>query len=260
MGKLRRPGSHTSRPRAGHRRSQRPGRAPRSTVGTLTELRFPGLSTRGWARRRRIRPLPLLFSFNSPEGACPACRGLGVEDRIDPELLVGDPSKTLREGALVLTTPNGYIIYSQVTMEVLDRVCRAHGFSVDVPWRELTGEQRDVVLNGSRTVLVPFGKHPLESRLRWTGSGPAARELYKDSAGDGRDTPAEAEQEYPPLRADPALPRAREALRPEPSRSSFAGWTSPGSAPSRSGASPVSFAVDFETRARRRRIRPRGGP
>ena len=37
---------------------------------------------------------------------CPACRGLGVEDRVDPELLVADAARTLRQGALVITTPS----------------------------------------------------------------------------------------------------------------------------------------------------------
>lgn len=180
MGKLRRPEvAHIEGLAPAIAVAQRAGPGgPRSTVGTLTELNdfLRLLYARLGEAPPGVRPTRSLFSFNSPEGACPACRGLGVEDRIDPDLLVGDPSKTLREGALVLTTPNGYIIYSQVTMEVLDRVCRAHGFSVDIPWRDLTEEQRDVVFNGSRSVLVPFGKHPLESRLRWTGITARPRE------------------------------------------------------------------------------------
>jgi excinuclease ABC subunit A len=173
MGKLR-------RPEVGHvsglapavavgRRVSAPG--PRSTVGTLTgihdDLRL--LFARLGVSPDGLRLSRSLFSFNSPEGACPACRGLGVEDRIDRDLLVADPSKTLRQGALALTTPGGYIIYSQVTMDVLDEVCRAHGFSVDVPWRDLTEAERDVVLNGSDRILIRYGKHPLESRLRWKG-------------------------------------------------------------------------------------------
>jgi excinuclease ABC subunit A len=173
MGKLR-------RPEVGHiaglspavavgQRASSPG--PRSTVGTLTELHDDlrllfarlGRSPDGLSLSRRM------FSFNSAEGACPACRGLGVEDRIDPDLLVADPARTLRQGALSLTTPTGYIIYSQVTMEVLDEVCRAHGFSADIPWRDLTDAQREVVLNGSEKILIRYGKHPLESRLRWKG-------------------------------------------------------------------------------------------
>ena len=173
MGKLRRPEvgqiSGLAPAIAVSQRVSSPG--PRSTVGTLSEVHDDlrllfarlGSSPDGLPLSRRM------FSFNSPDGACPACRGLGVEDRIDPDLLIADPAKTLRQGALALTTPNGYIIYSQVTMEVLDEVCRAHGFSVDVPWRDLSESQREIVLNGSEKILIRYGKHPLESRLRWKG-------------------------------------------------------------------------------------------
>jgi excinuclease ABC subunit A len=122
-----------------------------------------------------------LFSFNSPYGACPICKGLGVQDRIDPQLLIADPQKTLRQGALKITNPSGYIIYSQVTIEVLNRVCRAHGFSVDIPWKDLNEMQRKIVLYGSDRIKIPFGKHPLESRLRWTGitAKPREESYYK---------------------------------------------------------------------------------
>ncbi len=154
---------------------------PRSTVGTMTELY--DLLRLLWARLGAASPgveMPRversLFSFNSPLGACPACRGLGVEDRLDPDLLVAHPERTIREGALRITTPNGYLVYSQVTLDVLDQVCRAHGFSVDVPWQALTADQRDVILNGSDRIRIPFGKHPLASRLRWSGITAKPRE------------------------------------------------------------------------------------
>jgi len=144
---------------------------PRSTVGTLTEgwdllrLLFARLGT----APEGIRPTRGLFSFNGEEGACPQCQGLGVEDRLDLDLLVADAAKSLREGALRVSTPNGYLMYSQVTLAVLDEVLRAHGGSVDTPWRELGDEARRVVLYGSERLKVPYGKHPLESRLKWTG-------------------------------------------------------------------------------------------
>jgi excinuclease ABC subunit A len=186
MGKLRRPDvahiSGLSPVMAVGRRTASSN--PRSTVGTLTELHdFLRLlyARAGIVPPSAARPERRLFSFNSPFGACPACKGLGVEDRIDPDLLVADPARSLREGALVITTPSGYIIYSQVTMTVLDQVCRAHGFNVDIPWKDLTAEQRDVVLNGSDRIRIPYGKHPLESRLRWKGITARPREegVYK---------------------------------------------------------------------------------
>lgn len=155
-------------------------RSPRSTVGTLTELydHLRLLFARVGEGAPVGGPVPAAsgLSFNSPLGACPACEGLGVEDRVDPGLLIADPQRTLREGALVPTTPTGYIVYSQVTVDVLDRVCRAHGFSVDVPWQELDEEQQRVVLYGSDRIVVPFGKHPLESRMKWTGITARPRE------------------------------------------------------------------------------------
>jgi excinuclease ABC subunit A len=160
--------------------------SPRSTVGTMTELY--DLLRLMWARTGTVAaasdPPKLeraLFSFNSPRGACPQCRGLGVEDRLDPELLVSDPAKSVRGGALRITTPSGYVIYSQVTLDVLDQVCHAHGFSLDIPWQALTAEQRDVILNGSDRIRIPYGKHPLSSRLRWKGITAKPREegVYK---------------------------------------------------------------------------------
>ncbi len=161
-------------------------RNPRSTVGTMTELY--DLQRLLWARLGTASPdsgaLKIerqLFSFNSPHGACPACKGLGVEDRLDPDLLVADAAKTVRGGALRITTPTGYLIYSQVTIDVLDQVCRAHGFTVDLPWNALAPAQRDIILNGSDRIRIPYGKHPLASRMKWTGITAKPREegVYK---------------------------------------------------------------------------------
>ncbi|MEI6434742.1 MAG: excinuclease ABC subunit UvrA, partial [Bacteroidota bacterium] len=155
---------------------------PRSTVGTITgiydSLRL--LFARAGAPPPGSDPFPLnrsLFSFNSAEGACPDCKGLGIEDFLDPELLIANENLTLREGALVITTPNGYIIYSQVTMDVLDQVCRAEGFHVDIPWKDLTPEQKYIVLYGSDKIEIPYGKHPLESRMKWSGITAKPREM-----------------------------------------------------------------------------------
>ncbi len=233
MGKLRRPEvAHIAGLAPAVAVGQRASAAgPRSTAGTLTGLHDDlrllfarlGVSPDGLRLSRRM------FSFNAAEGACPACRGLGVEDRIDPGLIVADPARTLRQGALALTTPNGYIIYSQVTMEVLDEVCRAHGFSVDVPWRELTDPQRDIVLNGSDKILIRYGKHPLESRLRWKGIVAKPREegVYKGIL-PVMEAILKAKRNDNILRFARTLPcRAcgGRRLRPESLRVSVEGWT-----------------------------------
>ena len=152
---------------------------PRSTVGTLSEI-YDNLRLL-FARlgKSDIPGLEInrsLFSFNTAKGACPECKGLGLTDFIDPELLISDKNKSLREGALNITTPTGYIIYSQVTMAVLNQVCNAEGFNVDIPWKDLTEEQKRIVLYGTEKIKIPFGKHPLESRMKWKGITAKPRE------------------------------------------------------------------------------------
>ncbi len=159
-------------------------RNSRSTIGTLTgiydylRLLFARLGT---SEHPDIHIHRSLFSFNLPAGYCPHCKGVGLEDHIDTATLIGDENKTIREGAIVLTTPNNYIIYSQVTMEELDKVCRAEGFHVDIPWKDLTEDQKNIVFYGSEKIKILFGKHPLESRLKWTGITAKPREegFYK---------------------------------------------------------------------------------
>ncbi len=149
-------------------------RNPRSTVGTMSELYdyLRLLFARTGEKSKLFSELKLtrgLFSFNNPEGSCTHCKGLGVEDQIDPELLIKDPNKSLREGALKITTSSGYTIYSQVTIDVMDQVCQSEGFNVDIPWKDLTDVQKNIILNGSNKIKIPFGKHTLESRMKWSG-------------------------------------------------------------------------------------------
>ena len=152
---------------------------PRSTVATLTDLHSPlrMLFSRFVQQTFDEKITRSHLSFNHPLGACPHCQGLGQIHEIDLATLITDENRSLREGALSLSTPNGYIIYSQVTMDVLDQVCQAHGFTVEVPWKKLTTEQKQIVLYGSDLVKIPFGKHPLASRLKWTGITPKPRGL-----------------------------------------------------------------------------------
>ncbi len=153
--------------------------SPRATVATLTGLHdilrllFARLGKSDNQNRLIKRSL---FSFNNTEGACPVCNGLGKVERINPELLIADENKTLREGALVITTPSGYTVYSQVTIDVMNQVCNAEGFSVDIPWRDLTGYQKNVILYGSNKIKILFGKHSLESRMKWKGITAKPRE------------------------------------------------------------------------------------
>lgn len=154
------------------------GMHARSTVGTMSDiydlLRL--LFARTGKTKKNIKLSRALFSFNSPSGKCQQCNGIGKEEQIDLSRLISYPEKTIREGALAPTLPTGYIMYSQVTIDVLNQVCQAEGFDVEIPWNQLTQQQQDVILYGSQKIKVPFGKHSLESRLKWTGIKAKPRE------------------------------------------------------------------------------------
>ncbi|PHS05901.1 MAG: excinuclease ABC subunit A [Kordia sp.] len=150
----------------------------RSTVGTMSDI-YDLLRLLFARTGTSDKPIPLsraLFSFNSVVGKCTRCNGIGKVEQIDLNRLISSPEKSIREGALAPTLPNGYIMYSQVTIDVLNQVCEAEGFSVDIPWNKLRDQQREVILQGSELIKVPFGKHSLESRLKWTGIKAKPRE------------------------------------------------------------------------------------
>ncbi len=89
---------------------------------------------------------PRTFSFNSPHGACPTCQGLGVRREFDPDLMVPNPNLSVREGALV---PWATSNHDSWTRTILLQVCRQFGVPTDVPWRDLSEEQRALLLYGS---------------------------------------------------------------------------------------------------------------
>jgi len=90
---------------------------------------------------------PRMFSFNSPYGACPACDGLGTLTRIDPKLLVQDEGLSIKQGALL---PLGERQRQEGwNYELLRSVASEMGFSLNTPWKDLTDEQRDVILYGT---------------------------------------------------------------------------------------------------------------
>jgi excinuclease ABC subunit A len=88
---------------------------------------------------------PRLFSFNNPFGACPACGGLGVEQKIDPDLVIPDRDLTLRKGAIAPWAKSTSPYYKQ-TLEALGK---HYKFSLDTKWKDLPKKTQDVLLNGS---------------------------------------------------------------------------------------------------------------
>jgi len=89
-------------------------------------------------------PVPNLFSFNSPLGACPACQGFGRVITLDWDLVIPDDSKTLAGGAIEPWTKPS----SEWEFKHLLDYCRKKKIPTDKPWRELSAAQRKQILQG----------------------------------------------------------------------------------------------------------------
>ena len=94
--------------------------------------------------RNFSEPEPLLFSFNSPLGACPTCQGFGRIIGIDWQKVIPDPKKTLKEKPFApWNTPAYEDLY-----EYLWEACRRHRIPTQKPFEELRPDQKDILLNG----------------------------------------------------------------------------------------------------------------
>jgi excinuclease ABC subunit A len=132
---------------------------------------------------------PRTFSFNSPHGACPHCSGLGVIMEIDPDLVIPDKSLSLKDGAIA---PWRYLgkETSRYYMHLLRRVCEFYKIPMNVPVRELTKEQLDIILYGTRPgelVSLPYSDqygrtHYYE--IPYEGVIPNLQRRYRETESD----------------------------------------------------------------------------
>jgi len=91
------------------------------------------------------KPIPLLFSFNSPQGACPACRGFGNVLKIDPDLIIPNPDKSLSEGAVEpFTKPS-----LKYEMNKLLEFARKNGVNIKTPYKNLSSKAKTLLFEGA---------------------------------------------------------------------------------------------------------------
>ena len=161
-------------------RQRPPIPGPRSTVGTMSEvlnvlrlmmsrlgshlcpnghLVAPSIATYGEeiicpvCGAHFVHPSAESFAFNS-YGACPACQGLGVRSEVDESTLVPDPDKTIADGAVLPWNSGGRRLSMYAAGEL--------GVRLDVPYRSLTDQERDIVLHGEpvrRQVTLHSGRN-----------------------------------------------------------------------------------------------------
>ncbi len=115
---------------------------------------------------------PRNFSFNSPYGACPECTGLGTKTEFDPDLIVPDRSKSIRQGALMPFVKRDGAM-TDWRMAMLEGVAKRLGFTIDTPIENLSPDQFHALMYGTEgNVTVAF-------RNRW------GRTKYIDTEFEG---------------------------------------------------------------------------
>jgi excinuclease ABC subunit A len=102
-------------------------------------------------------PQPRLFSFNNPFGACPTCHGFGNIIELDMALVVPDPTMSIQQGAIEPWSKPHY----RTQLAELKRAARKEKLRIDVPWSELTDEEKRFVVEGSEEF------HGIRGFFRW---------------------------------------------------------------------------------------------
>lgn len=128
---------------------------------------------------------PRIFSFNAPYGACPRCGGIGFDFLFDPNLIVPDRTKSLREGAIYPWARTSNTYYE----DVLNSVCSHYGIDMDKPFEELSPDQQDLILYGGPDIVPlhvkKFGTRRYHTQYhRYIGVIPYYEKKYQDSVGD----------------------------------------------------------------------------
>jgi len=108
---------------------------------------------------------PRLFSFNSPYGACPECGGLGTKMRVDPDLIVPDHTKSLREGAVTCwpDLATGWLRHK------LDALCEFYSFGLTTAFEELDEHVQEVLLRGSGDEKIEYNIQFEKGRWEYVG-------------------------------------------------------------------------------------------
>ena len=109
---------------------------------------------------------PRIFSFNAPYGACDECGGIGVDFKIDPDLVIPDRNKSINEGAIYPWSKSSTSYYE----DVLSAVKTAYKIDFDIPFKDLPEEHQNIILYGSDERIPmrikEFGSHRYRTSLQ----------------------------------------------------------------------------------------------
>ena len=126
---------------------------------------------------------PRMFSFNNPHGACSRCTGLGAVMEIDPDLVVPDPTLSIRDGAIRPWSIRR--VLDGMYRRALESVCKHYKQPVTKPWNKLPESFRNILLYGSEGEEVDFSfsndTRTYETRRPFEGVIPNLERRYRDT-------------------------------------------------------------------------------
>jgi excinuclease ABC subunit A len=102
---------------------------------------------------------PRTFSFNTPQGACPDCQGLGSKLEIDPNRIIPDDSVSLNDGAIISMEWSGPKVEGGYYWQSLINAAKAYKFDLDKPFRDLAEEHKKIVLYGTGDKQIQMVYH-----------------------------------------------------------------------------------------------------
>ena len=109
---------------------------------------------------------PRLFSFNSPHGACPSCDGLGTKMVIDPEIIVPDPSLSIREGAIQPWGKRTSVNFHQM----LESIAKHFKFKLNIPFKALPKTIQNTLLYGAGNESIKYIYEHNDKQQYYSGS------------------------------------------------------------------------------------------
>ena len=129
---------------------------------------------------------PRLFSFNNPHGACPECLGLGFRNEIDEKLVVRDPNKTLREGAMTITGWN--LDNGKMANIYFNALAKKYNFDLDTPVKDLPKDVYNILLYGTNgeKVNINYETRTFSGSYEsaWEGIIPNLKRRYSETTSD----------------------------------------------------------------------------
>jgi excinuclease ABC subunit A len=134
-------------------------------------------------------PSPQLFSFNSPQGMCPDCDGLGNRFTFDRELLIPDPSLSFFDGAIPLVGRMRGM--GRWRRHIFEGVAKTLGIDLKAPWRELPVEHQNILLHGAGDRHITYewkmrGGNVWKHGGKWEGLVPQFLSSFKKTAAGPR--------------------------------------------------------------------------